>query len=259
MPDLMKDRTILITGATAGIGRATAIACAKEGAKVVAAARGSDRGEELIHEIRSLGGEAVFVAADMNLDDDIRAMTEAALSHFGDLDFAFNNAGVFAPEPALHEHDDQVWANQINVCLTGVYRCMKHQVSAMLRGKDKRHRAIINNASTVGHRGSNSSGVAYTAAKHGVIGLTRQAAIEYADTDIRINAVCPGPTLTEATAPLLDMPEKAKNAFLSGLNPKKALVPANQIAQTVAFLCSDAAAMINGHALPLDGGQLAKL
>ena len=118
---------------------------------------------------------------------------------------------------------------------------------------------IINNASIVGHRGSAASGLAYTAAKHGVIGLTRQAALSYVDQNIRINAVSPGPTLTAATSAGLSGSEEEVTARLTSLNPTGRTVPAEQIAKTVAFLCSSAASMINGHDIPLDGGQLAKL
>ena len=257
----MQGRVMLITGATSGIGRATALHCAGLGARVVAAGRSEKRGQALIDEIESAGGEATFVAADVRSDADVKALVDAALATYDGLDYAFNNAGTFGPEPLWHEYDDAHWEEVIGINLTGVYRCMKYELAAMRAGAlaDGRTRSIVNNASTVGHRGSGQSGPAYTAAKHGVIGLTRQAAIAYVSDNIRINAVSPGPTLTEATASLLERPAEEVATLLAGLNPTGQLVPIEEIARTVAFLCSDAAAMINGHSLPIDGGQLALL
>jgi NAD(P)-dependent dehydrogenase (short-subunit alcohol dehydrogenase family) len=255
----MENRVIVITGATAGIGKATAVLCAELGARVVAAARDEDRGAKLIEEIRDGGGEATFVRADMSCDADIEGMIASAVATYGGLDFAFNNAGTFGPEPDLHEYDDDHWADVIAVNLTGVFRCMKHEIAAMLRTRPEIGGAIVNNASTVGHRGSERSGPAYTATKHGVIGLTKQAALSYVGNNIRVNAVSPGPTLTNVTSPLLEQPQEVIDAMLATLNPTGQLVAAEEVARTVVFLCSDAARMINGHAIPLDGGQLARL
>tara|TARA_B110000285_G_C15129273_1_gene622388 strand:+ start:1147 stop:1926 length:780 start_codon:yes stop_codon:yes gene_type:complete len=255
-----KDKVILITGATSGIGRATAIHFASLGANIMTAARTPRDGAELVNELSGRGGEARFIATDVIRSDQVEKMVDYAMSEFGRLDFAFNNAGIFAPEPPLHEHEEDLWDSVINTNLKSIYLCMKHEIGAMLSEENgNRHCAIINNASIIGHRGSAASGLAYATAKHGVIGLTRQAAVTYADTHIRVNAVSPGPTLTAATRPRLDAPEKEVKARLSSLNPTGELVPVEDIAKTVAFLCSDAARMINGHDLPLDGGQLAKL
>lgn len=257
----MQGRTILITGATSGIGRATAVACARVGARVVACGRRVDVGEALVDEVTSQGGQAIFVPTDVTREGDVAAAVRRAVEHFGSLDFAFNNAGIFRAEPALADYQDDLWHEHVAVGLTGVYYCMRHELKVMLDQAGE-HFAIINNASTVGSRGSAASGAGYTAVKHGIIGLTRQAAVEYAHTPVRINAVCPGPTLTEATAPALarfGADEEARSAFLGSLNPTAQLVDVDDIAQTVVFLCSQAGSMINGHALPLDGGQLASL
>jgi NAD(P)-dependent dehydrogenase (short-subunit alcohol dehydrogenase family) len=254
----LENRVILITGATAGIGKATALHFARLGVKVVAAARDTSRGAELFDEIKTHGGDAIFIAADMAVENDIKHMVSFAVETYGGLDYAFNNAGMFSHEAALHDQADDDWAQMIAVNLTGVYRCMKYEIAAMLN-RPGAACAIVNNASTVGHRGSSSSGPAYTAAKHGVIGLTRQAAITYANKGIRINAVSPGPTQTDVTATVQSLPADQKEQLLGSLNPTALLVSPEEIAEAVAFLCSDAAKMINGHSLPLDGGQLAKL
>ncbi|MYF49710.1 MAG: SDR family oxidoreductase [Gammaproteobacteria bacterium] len=251
----MRGKVILITGGTSGIGLAVAQRCAIEGAAVVIAAR--NKRESVVEELTALGGVALMLEVDVADETGVQSMIEATLERFGRLDYAFNSAGTFAPEPDAHEHDSATWRETMSVYLDGTYYCMKHQLRAMLDCAAPC--AIVNNASTVGLRGSLSAGAGYTAAKHGVIGLTRQIAVEYAKTNVRINAVCPGPTQTPATAPLLKLPESELSGYLASLNPTAALVPTEEIAETVMFLCSDRARMINGQALGLDGGQLAQL
>ena len=251
----MRDKVMLITGGTSGIGLAVAQRCAKAGAAVVIAAR--SKSEPVVEELTALGGAALMLEVDVADEAGVQSMIEATLQRFGRLDYAFNSAGTFAPEPDAHEHDSATRRDAMSVYLDGTYYCMKHQLRAMLNSAAPC--AIVNNASTVGLRGSLSAGVGYTAAKHGVIGLTRQTAVECAKSNVRINAVCPGPTHTPATAPLLQLPENELSSHLASLNPTAALVPAEEIAETVMFLCSNRARMINGQALALDGGQLAQL
>ncbi|MDA0339237.1 MAG: SDR family oxidoreductase [Proteobacteria bacterium] len=257
----MNGKVIIITGATSGIGEATAHLFARQGARIVVAGRREEKGRAVVEKIKQSGGAAIYVRADMASDSDIKTMVETTLSTYGSLDLAFNNAGLFAAEPIFHEYKDEDWDAMIAVNLTGVYRCMKHEIKAMLEtgAKSKSGAVIINNASTVGHRGSDRSGPGYTAAKHGVIGLTKQAAIAYVNQNIRVNAVSPGPTLTEVSEPLVTRGPEAVQALVGPLNPMARLIEADEVAQTVAFLCSDAASMITGHALPVDGGQLARL
>ncbi len=258
----MEGRVAIVTGGTSGIGAEAARQFARRGVRVVLAGRREDRGAEMVDEIESAGGEATYIRADMTSDSDVRAMVAKAVNTYGGLDFAFNNAGMFlGAEAPLHDYDDDIWDAALAVNLTGVYRCMKYEIAAMLKtgAKHDDGAAIVNNASTVGHRGSDRSGPAYTASKHGVIGLTRQAAISYVRDNIRVNAVSPGPTLTEVTGPLLEQAPEAMAAVIDALCPRGHLTSAEEVAQTAVFLCSRAAGGITGHSLPIDGGQIVRL
>ena len=252
-------KSVLITGGTSGIGFAVARAFLKEGANVVICGRSEERGRAALNRLTDFGDEIKFIEADIRDESTVKRLLQYSLDCFDNLDFAFNNAGVFLREPPLQEHSTDLWEEVISANLTGIYYCMKHEIIAMGSERRKSHRAIVNNASIVAHRGSQSSGLAYTAAKHGVLGLTKQAAINHVTDNIRVNAVSPGPTFTEATrAGLEGVPEEVQKK-ISGLNPAGALVNVDEIAATVLFLCSGRATMINGHDIPLDGGQLAKL
>jgi NAD(P)-dependent dehydrogenase (short-subunit alcohol dehydrogenase family) len=254
--ELLAGRVAIVTGATSGIGEAAAYALASAGARVLATGRRTDRGAAVVEKICTLGGEAKFFQADMRSSADIICMVEAAEAAWDKVDFAFNNAGIFDHAEEFHTYDDAAWDDMMNLNLSAVFRCMRAEIAAMLRNGAG---VIVNNASTVGHRGSDRASPAYVAAKHGVIGLTRAAAIQYVNRNIRVNAVSPGPTLTEVSLPLVEQGPEAVSAALAPLNPTGKFVSAEQVAQAVVYLCSDAAAMINGHDIPLDGGQLAKL
>lgn len=249
-------RVALVTGATSGIGEATACALASAGAKVLVTGRRTDLGNAVVAKIREQGGEACFHRADIRSATDITAMIDRILNDWQRLDIAFNNAGIFDHHREFHAYPDDAWDELIGINLTAVFRCMRAELSAMMKGSGG---VIVNNASTVGHRGSDRASPAYVAAKHGVIGLTRQAAQQYVGFNIRVNAVSPGPTLTEVTGPLAGQDPKIVKAALSALNPAGRFVKTEEVAQAVVYLCTDAAAMINGHDIPLDGGQLAKL
>ncbi len=251
----LQDKVVLITGATSGIGYATAMHFASLGSKVVGTARHETN---LADQLMEAGASsALLLAADMTIEDQVVKVIDDTLQKFDQLHFAFNNAGVFLPEAPLGEHKTATWNEIIAANLTSIYYCMKQEIQAMQsKGTSG---VIINNASVVGHRGSIASGIAYTTAKHGVIGMTRQAAITYAASGIRVNAVSPGPTLTPSTSPGMALPEDQAAAKISELNPTGQMAPIETIAATVGFLCSDLAKGINGHDVPIDGGQLAKL
>ena len=249
-------KSVLVTGGTSGIGFAVARAFLREGASVVICGRSEERGRFALNQLTDFGDEIKFLEADVRDESKVKRLLQYSLDCFDNLDFAFNNAGVFLHEPPFHEHNSDFWEEVISANLTGVYYCMKHEIIAMGRARPESHRAIVNNASIVAHRGSQSSGLAYTAAKHGVLGLTKQAAINHVIDNIRVNAVSPGPTLTEAG--LEGVPEEVQEK-IKALNPAGTLVDEDEIAATVLFLCSGRATMINGHDIPLDGGQLAKL
>ena len=252
-------KSVLVTGGTSGIGFAVARAFLREGASVVICGRSEERGRFALNQLTDFGDQIKFLEADVRDESKVKRLLQYSLDCFDNLDFAFNNAGVFLREPSFHEHNSDFWEEVISANLTGVYYCMKHEIIAMGRARPESHRAIVNNASIVAHRGSQSSGLAYTAAKHGVLGLTKQAAINHVIDNIRVNAVSPGPTLTEATKDGLEGVPREIQEKIKALNPAGTLVDEDEIAATVLFLCSGRATMINGHDIPLDGGQLAKL
>jgi NAD(P)-dependent dehydrogenase (short-subunit alcohol dehydrogenase family) len=253
-------KTILITGATSGIGEATAYLFAAEGARVGVVGRREDRGAEVVDKIEQNGGQAQYIKADMNSDADIKAMVSTVVNSWGQLDFAFNNAGMFGLEAPFHQYDDEVWDQWMNTNLKGVYRCMKHELAAMMAaGKKGSSRCIVNNASIMGQRGSPYAGPAYAASKHGVIGLTQQAAVTYASENIRVNSVSPGPTVTEITAATAALPDEMKQKDIDDLLPIGRMGEAEEVGATVLFLCSPGASMITGQDIAVDGGQLAKL
>lgn len=250
-------RVALVTGATSGIGAAAAIALATAGARVVVSGRDADRGADVVGTIVANGGVAHLVVEDLRHPGSADRIVAAAVERFGRLDLAFNNAGIFDRGRSFHAYGDDAWDEMIAVNLSSVFRCMRAELRAMVDGG--RGGVIVNNASTVAHRGSERASPAYVAAKHAVLGLTRQAALEYVEHGIRVNAVSPGPTRTPVAAALEAEGPDAVRRALSGLNPTGRFVDADDVARTVVFLCTDAAAMINGHDIPLDGGQLAKL
>ncbi|MDE1180034.1 glucose 1-dehydrogenase [Paraburkholderia sp.] len=245
-------KVVLVTGGASGIGRATAIAFAKLGAAVVVADADAQRGPEVAHYITSgLGEQSLFVSVDVTDPDSVQNMVESTVSRFGRLDCAFNNAGVPDKASSLRVSDQANWERVMSVNLEGVWHCMKAELDHMLAAGGG---AIVNNASRSGLVGVPSDGI-YGAAKHGVIGLTKAAAVEFASSAIRVNAVCPGLVETALTQARFgdELVSRSRQA-----NPLGRMAQPEEIAEAVVWLCSDAASFVVGVALPVDGGATAR-
>lgn len=246
MAGVLQGKVALVTGGSSGIGRATALAFAREGAKVIIAARRVREGEETVRMIVDAGGEASFVKTDVSRSAEVGALVSKAVETYGRLDCAFNNAGIVRIPGATEEWAEENWDRVIAINLTGVWLCMKYEVQQMLK---QGRGAIVNNSSAAGFRGS-AANPAYSASKHGVIGLTKSIALKYAKQGIRVNAVCPGWVRT----PMLAMPTEQ----LIAKQPNGRLGEPQEVAEAVVWLCSDAASLVIGHAMIMDGGELAE-
>ena len=247
----MRLPVVLITGALTGIGRATAFAFAKEGARVVASGRHDEEGERLIAELRELGGEAQFLRADVRCEDDVRNIVDATVARFGRLDVAVNNAGTEGMPGPLTEQSVETYDAIFQTNVLGTLLCMKHELRAMLA---QGHGSIVNVSSIYGRAGAAGASV-YSASKHAVEGLTKSAALEVAPHGVRINAVAPGPIDTE----MLDRFTKTaeRRADLVGAIPLRRAGTPDEIAEAIVFLASDEAAFITGITLAADGGASA--
>lgn len=244
-------KTALVTGAGSGIGRASALAFAREGAEVAVADIVEESGAETVRLIKAAGGEASFFATDVSRAAEVAELVRGVVAEYGALHFAHNNAGIEGGQGELHEYSEEQWDHLIAVNLKGVWLCMKYELVQMLAQGGG---VIVNTASTSGLKGT--PGGAYAASKHGVVGLTKSAAVSYAQKGIRINAVCPGTTDTPLLARVMARAPGVA-AMLRAASPMKRLGQPEEIASAVVWLCSDASSYATGVTLPVDGGWVA--
>lgn len=251
MTKQMEGKVALVTGGSSGIGRAAALAFAKEGAKVVIANRTQTTGEAVVQAIKQTEGEAIWIKTDVSQADQVEAMLRKTIDTYGRLDYAFNNAGSGGKGGWTAEIEEEDWDQTINGYLKSVWLCMKYEIREMLKLGSG---AIVNNSSVDGKRAFPWD-PAYSAAKHGVIGLTKSAAMQYAGKGIRINAVCPGWIRTPPVESILEHDPEAEARMILH-QPIGRLGNAKEVAEAVVWLCSDRASLVVGTAMAVDGGYL---
>lgn len=247
----LENKVAIVTGGGSGIGRAICLLYASEGAKIVVSDLDEKGGGETVEQIEATGGEAVFVKADTSKPDDSRKVAEVAVEKFGGLHIAVNNAGIGGPLSAVGEYPIDGWDKVISINLSGVFYGLRYQIPAILASGGG---SIVNIASILGKVGTKGS-AAYVAAKHGVIGLTEAAALEYADQNVRINSIGPGYILTPLLTNSLD---DAAMKALVGLHPMGRLGTSDEVAELALWLNSDKASFVTGAYYNVDGGYLAQ-
>ena len=248
----MTTPVVLITGALTGIGRATALAFAQEGAQLVVSGRREEEGEKLVAELRKLGAEAEFVRSDVRHEAEIRSLVDKTVARFGRLDVAVNNAGTEGTPGPVTEQTAETYAATFDTNVLGTLLSMKHELRVMVA---QGHGSIVNVSSTYGRAGAAGASV-YVASKHAVEGLTKAAALEVAESGVRVNVVAPGPIETGMLNRFTGTAEK-KAALVAGVPVKRVGTP-EEIAQTILFVASDKASFITGASIAVDGGKLAR-
>jgi NAD(P)-dependent dehydrogenase (short-subunit alcohol dehydrogenase family) len=247
----MSHPVVLITGALAGIGRATALAFAKEGAKLVVSGRRDEAGQALVTELRALGAEAEFIRADVRRESDVQNLVDKAVARFGRLDIAVNNAGTEGTPGPLIEQTAESYAATFDTNVLGVLLSMKHELRVM---QPQGSGSIVNLSSTMGHRGAPGASL-YTASKHAVEGLTKSAALEGAAFGVRVNAVAPGPVQTAMLDRFTGNADR-KAGLVAGVPLKRAGRP-EEIADVIVFTASDKASFLTGQIIAVNGGKTA--
>ncbi len=253
MSGIVEGKIALVTGAAGGIGRAAAQIFAREGAKVVVSDLQEENGQETVDLIRQAGGEAVFVRCDVSKAAEVENLIQQVVATYGRLDCAYNNAGVEGAWTRIHECTEENFDFNYNVNLKGVFLCLKYQIRQFLEQKSPG--AIVSTASIAGLVGSKNAG-AYVAAKHGVLGLTKTAALEYGTKDIRVNAVCPGVVRTPMLERMFETNPQMEAAML-GFEPIGRFGAPAEIGEAAVWLCSDQASFVTGHPMVVDGGAVA--
>jgi NAD(P)-dependent dehydrogenase (short-subunit alcohol dehydrogenase family) len=244
------NKVVLITGAGSGIGKATALAFAREGAKVVVSDFNSDRGLSTLEEIQKLNQEGIFIECDVSKEDQVKNLIDKTVEAFGGLDYAYNNAGIEGKPSSIIDCSMENWNQIIDTNLKGVWLCMKYEIPAMLKqGKG----SIVNCSSIAGLVGFDQI-APYVASKHGVIGLTESASLEFARKNIRINSVCPGAIHT----PMLDRFTGGHEEKMASQDPMGRVGQPEEVAESVLWLCSDKASYVTGEKLTIDGGWVAQ-
>lgn len=250
---MANQKVAIITGGSSGIGRATALALAKEGTRVAIAARRAKEGEETVHLVNEAGGEGIFVKTDVTNEDDIRSLLEETVKMYNRLDYAFNNAGIGEVTTPLIEQTSNVFDQIMNVNVKGVWLCMKYEIPYMIRSGGG---AIVNMSSAAGVMGFPQKPI-YVASKHAVLGLTKSAALEYAKSGIRINAIAPGSIDTDTFRGVAGI-NKQFLELLKSMHPIGRLGDPEEIANAVVWLLSDRASFVLGHTLLVDGGMISR-
>ncbi|ELZ50492.1 short-chain dehydrogenase/reductase SDR [Halorubrum coriense DSM 10284] len=248
----IQDGVAVVTGGGSGIGRQSSLRFAEAGAKVVVADVDEDGGYETVELIEEAGGEAIFVNADVTDSDDVDSMVQTAIDEYGGLDFAHNNAGIADEGARLAEYDEEEWDRMIDINLKGVWRCLKAEIPEMI---ERGGGAIVNTSSVAGVSANGSAH--YVASKHGVIGLTRRATIDYAGEGIRFNAVCPGVIDTPMVQQAGEDNSEEMDRITAGI-PADRLGDPQEIADAVVWLCSEEASYVMGQPIIVDGGLLAQ-
>jgi NAD(P)-dependent dehydrogenase (short-subunit alcohol dehydrogenase family) len=247
-------KVALVTGGASGIGRACAQLFATEGAAVVVSDVAVEGGEETVRLIEEDGGEASFVEADVSKAAQVEALVGGAVKVYGRLDYAFNNAGIEGPMAInTADYPEEDWDRVVAINLKGVWLCMKHEIPPMLRQGGG---SIVNNSSVAGLVGIGGNS-AYAASKHGIVGLTKTAALEYAQSGIRVNAVCPGLIRTPMVERYTGGDAETEAQF-AAVEPVGRMGTAEEVAEAVVWLCSEAASFVTGDAMAVDGGFVAR-